>query len=177
MRTGRDPEPADGPGDRRNLNRLGAFGLVVYVPDRHLRGRGLGDVAGPALDSSICGTADGGAPGALGAGADRWCVSTWRGTTSALLREVPRLLPRPGQPDAGAGDALGLHVVLPVPDHLLGNTTEEVSWYIQRARGGWGIISLALIPLHFFCPFLVLVVGSKWKRNLRRLGSIAFYSS
>src|SRR5262249_8001094 len=33
-----------------------------------------------------------------------------------------------------------------------GNTTEEVSWYVQRRMAGWGIVSVALIPLHFVLP-------------------------
>jgi len=41
-----------------------------------------------------------------------------------------------------------------------GNTSEEVIWYIQRNQGGWGIVSLSLIFIHFALPFLVLVRGS-----------------
>jgi hypothetical protein len=54
-----------------------------------------------------------------------------------------------------------------------GNTTEEVSWYIQRRSGGWGIVSLALIPLHFVLPFMVLLTGSAIKRNPKWLARIA----
>jgi hypothetical protein len=54
-----------------------------------------------------------------------------------------------------------------------GNTTEEVSWYVQRRSGGWGIVSLGLVPLHFALPFLVLLTGSAIKRNPKWLARIA----
>lgn len=54
-----------------------------------------------------------------------------------------------------------------------GNTTEEVSWYVQRRSGGWGIVSLGLVPLHFALPFLVLLTGSAIKRNPKWLAGIA----
>lgn len=56
-----------------------------------------------------------------------------------------------------------------------GNTAEEATWYVARARGGWGLISLALIPFHFGLPFAVLVVGSKLKDNPVRLARLAGY--
>jgi hypothetical protein len=56
-----------------------------------------------------------------------------------------------------------------------GNTTEEIIWYVQRARNGWGIISIALIALHFFLPFFLLLVGSRIKREPRRLAKVAAY--
>ncbi|HTE20185.1 MAG TPA: hypothetical protein VK689_17615, partial [Armatimonadota bacterium] len=56
-----------------------------------------------------------------------------------------------------------------------GNTVEEVSWYVQRRQNGWGIISLALVPLHFALPFLVLLVGSKLKRSPTRLAGLALF--
>jgi len=56
-----------------------------------------------------------------------------------------------------------------------GNTAEEVIWYIQRAHHGWGYISLLLIPLHFFLPFFLLLVGSRIKRDPRRLARVAVY--
>jgi hypothetical protein len=54
-----------------------------------------------------------------------------------------------------------------------GNTTEEVSWYVQRRSGGWGIVSLGLVPLHFALPFLVLLTGSAIKRDPKWLARIA----
>jgi hypothetical protein len=56
-----------------------------------------------------------------------------------------------------------------------GNTAEEIVWYIERSRNGWGYISLALIPLHFFLPFFLLLVGSRMKRDPRRLARVAMY--
>lgn len=55
------------------------------------------------------------------------------------------------------------------------NIAEETLWYQNRQRGGWGIISLSLIPLHFALPFLVLLVGSGLKRNPKRLAGVALF--
>jgi hypothetical protein len=54
-----------------------------------------------------------------------------------------------------------------------GNMAEESTWYVDRQNGGWGLISLALIPLHFVLPFLVLLVGSALKKDPKRLAGIA----
>lgn len=56
-----------------------------------------------------------------------------------------------------------------------GNLAEEVPWYLERARGGWGILSLGLIVVHFALPFFVLVVGSALKKNPSALGKLALF--
>jgi hypothetical protein len=38
-----------------------------------------------------------------------------------------------------------------------GNLPEEIPWYIQRMRGGWGVIAIALVIGHFALPFLLLL--------------------
>ena len=47
-----------------------------------------------------------------------------------------------------------------------GNLPEEIPWYIERMRGGWGVIAIALVIGHFFLPFLLLLSRdlkkSKW---------------
>ena len=47
-----------------------------------------------------------------------------------------------------------------------GNLPEEIPWYIERMRGGWGVVAIALIVGHFFLPFLLLLSRdlkkSKW---------------
>jgi hypothetical protein len=53
-----------------------------------------------------------------------------------------------------------------------GNTVEEVSWYTDRNRGGWGIIPPLLIGVHFAAPFLILLVGDKIKRSPVRLAQV-----
>jgi hypothetical protein len=54
----------------------------------------------------------------------------------------------------------------------MGNTQEEVTWYYQRVRGGWQAVSIALIALHFFVPFLLLL-GQQNKRRIGVLGALA----
>jgi hypothetical protein len=56
-----------------------------------------------------------------------------------------------------------------------GNTTEEISWYLDRRQGGWGIVSLVLIPLHFALPFLILLIGSGIKREPKRLAKVGAF--
>jgi hypothetical protein len=38
-----------------------------------------------------------------------------------------------------------------------GNLPEEIPWYIERMRGGWGVIAIALVIGHFALPFLLLL--------------------
>jgi hypothetical protein len=54
-----------------------------------------------------------------------------------------------------------------------GNTVEEAPWYIARTSGGWQYISATLIVLHFAAPFLILLIGSRVKRDPRRLAVVA----
>ena len=44
-----------------------------------------------------------------------------------------------------------------------GNLTDENSWYLHRLVGGWKCVGVALIILHFFVPFLLLL-----SRDLKR---------
>lgn len=53
-----------------------------------------------------------------------------------------------------------------------GNLPEEIHWYIPRMHGGWGVIALLVIVLHFAFPFLFLLSRS-FKRNAGKLVLIA----
>ncbi|MGI8654911.1 MAG: hypothetical protein ACR2LC_06805 [Pyrinomonadaceae bacterium] len=53
-----------------------------------------------------------------------------------------------------------------------GNLREETPWYLRRTAGVWGWVSIALIALHFFLPFFLLLSGDV-KRNARRLAIVA----
>jgi hypothetical protein len=53
-----------------------------------------------------------------------------------------------------------------------GNLPEEVTWYLQRFKGGWGAVGLTLVALHFAVPFLVLL-SRDVKRNPRVLATVA----
>jgi hypothetical protein len=46
-----------------------------------------------------------------------------------------------------------------------GNLPEEISWYLQRIRGYWGYIILAVVLFHFALPFCMLL-----SRDLKRAG-------
>jgi hypothetical protein len=39
-----------------------------------------------------------------------------------------------------------------------GNIREEVPFHLKRMQGGWGFVSIALIALHFFLPFFLLLL-------------------
>jgi hypothetical protein len=46
-----------------------------------------------------------------------------------------------------------------------GNLPEEISFFLARIRGGWGVVALAIILFHFALPFALLL-----SRNLKRDG-------
>jgi hypothetical protein len=46
-----------------------------------------------------------------------------------------------------------------------GNLPEEISFFLARIRGGWGVIALMIILFHFALPFALLL-----SRNLKRDG-------
>jgi hypothetical protein len=53
-----------------------------------------------------------------------------------------------------------------------GNLPVEVIWYLPRLAGGWRVLAILLIVLHFVLPFLVLL-SHDVKRHPRRLASVA----
>ena len=53
-----------------------------------------------------------------------------------------------------------------------GNLPEEISWYVLRFRGGWQVLALLLVVLHFVLPF-VLLLSRELKRDARLLGAVA----
>src|SRR2546425_37942 len=40
----------------------------------------------------------------------------------------------------------------------VGNLPEEIPWYLRRTRGGWEWVAMVIILLHFFLPFLFLLL-------------------
>ena len=55
-----------------------------------------------------------------------------------------------------------------------GNLKEEIPWYQQRAFGGWQPIGVALVALHFFVPWMLLLQRGV-KRRLRTLSFVAIW--
>lgn len=53
-----------------------------------------------------------------------------------------------------------------------GNIPEETTWYIRRMHGGWGVIGVGLVILHFAFPFLVLL-QQDFKRKAKWLAILA----
>ncbi len=53
-----------------------------------------------------------------------------------------------------------------------GNLAEEIPWYVERMRGGWSYVGLALILFHFALPF-ALLLSQSLKRQGRTLLRIA----
>ena len=53
-----------------------------------------------------------------------------------------------------------------------GNLPEEISWYLHRTGGGWGVIALLLIATQFVLPFFVLL-SADVKRRAGVLGAVA----
>jgi hypothetical protein len=46
-----------------------------------------------------------------------------------------------------------------------GNLPEEIPWYIQRVRGPWGAVAIALVIGHFALPFCILLSATLKKRS------------
>src|SRR5437016_81756 len=53
-----------------------------------------------------------------------------------------------------------------------GNIVEEIRWYLDRIKGHWQIIVIALISLHFVLPF-ALLLSRNLKRQARKLVLVA----
>ena len=53
-----------------------------------------------------------------------------------------------------------------------GNLPEEISWYLHRIRGGWGLVVLVIVLFHFALPFAMLLSRDR-KRAGRRLIGLA----
>jgi hypothetical protein len=53
-----------------------------------------------------------------------------------------------------------------------GNLPEEIPWYLERLRGGWGAVAALVLVGHFLLPFLLLL-SRDLKRNPRILGNVA----
>ncbi len=55
-----------------------------------------------------------------------------------------------------------------------GNIKEEIPWYLIRSHGTWGFVSVMMIVLHFFLPFLLLLMrGIKDRPKL--LGKVVLF--
>jgi hypothetical protein len=55
-----------------------------------------------------------------------------------------------------------------------GNLPEEIPWYLERLRGGWEIVGVMLVFLHFGLPFLLLL-SRDLKRNFKLLAGVAVF--
>ena len=53
-----------------------------------------------------------------------------------------------------------------------GNIKDEIPWYMTRAFGGWAVVAVILIVLHFALPFLLLLQRNV-KRRVQRLAAVA----
>jgi hypothetical protein len=53
-----------------------------------------------------------------------------------------------------------------------GNLPDEISWFLNRIHGGWGMVALAIILFHFALPF-ALLLSRNLKRNGRKLIGLA----
>lgn len=53
-----------------------------------------------------------------------------------------------------------------------GNLPEEITWYLDRIRGGWQVIALALVIMQFALPF-ILLLSRDIKRDAKKLVPVA----
>ena len=55
-----------------------------------------------------------------------------------------------------------------------GNLPAEIPWYLERLRGGWQYVALALVLGHFALPF-ALLLSRDLKRNYKLIAGIAVF--
>jgi hypothetical protein len=55
-----------------------------------------------------------------------------------------------------------------------GNLPDEIPWYLERLKGGWQYLALALVLGHFALPF-ALLLSRDLKRNFKLLASLAVF--
>lgn len=55
-----------------------------------------------------------------------------------------------------------------------GNLPEEIPWYVDRIRGGWGVVAVLLVLGHFALPFLLLL-SRDLKRHSGMLAKVAIF--
>jgi hypothetical protein len=55
-----------------------------------------------------------------------------------------------------------------------GNLPEEIPWYVDRVRGGWGALAILLVLGHFALPFLLLL-SRDLKRHSGLLANVAIF--
>lgn len=55
-----------------------------------------------------------------------------------------------------------------------GNLPDEIGWFLNRIRGGWGVVALIIILFHFALPF-ALLLSRELKRAGRRLIGLAIF--
>jgi hypothetical protein len=55
-----------------------------------------------------------------------------------------------------------------------GNLPDDITWYLERLRGGWQYIGLILVLCHFALPF-ALLLSRDLKRNFKLLASICVF--
>jgi len=46
-----------------------------------------------------------------------------------------------------------------------GNMPEEITWYMHRLHGGWGVMAMVIVIFHFFIPFSLLLLRKTKQRS------------
>jgi hypothetical protein len=55
-----------------------------------------------------------------------------------------------------------------------GNLPDEIGWYLNRIRGGWGVVALIIILFHFALPFALLLSRERKRAGSRLIGLAVF---
>lgn len=53
-----------------------------------------------------------------------------------------------------------------------GNLPEEITWYLRRIEGSWGVYTRAYFGVHFVVPFLLLLFRTN-KRDITKIGRLS----
>lgn len=156
-------------------NKWGAAGLVAHVLLTTLAVVDWLMTIEPAWFSSIIGL-HAVATQALSVLALMMVLLGYLGSKTDLINQVPKKYFR----DLGnlTLATVMLWAYLSFSQYLItysGNTAEEIIWYLDRQEGGWGVLSLGLIVVHFGLPFLVLLTAADRKDDPAWLARIGLY--
>ncbi len=142
----------------RRMQLLSGGGLARLRPDGHLRRVRLDDVARAALVLDDLRRADHGRPGPDRAGVPDRRAGVAEPPPAARRHRRARALPRSREPDARVRDAVGVLLVLAVPDHLVGQPARgDHAGTCTACTTAGGSSASALVVFHFAVPFVLLL--------------------
>ena len=156
------------------MQRASAAGLLIYILTMSFASFDWIMSQGPTLVLDDLRGADRCRPGARGARVPDHHPDVARAPQADERGALLHLSERPGRPDVRRGGALGLHVVLAVPDHLVRRSAGRDHVVLHRMNNGWTALAITLVIVHFALPFFLLLMRGI-KQNRRLISRVAMF--